>query len=119
MLERRVYISIKQYKIALEKSGIPETKLSVWSKDKTKAYMKFTLDSSDKFALFAMVLFDRYILKRNPKEFEYWSIWGYSKSLDGEDVTQAKAMKFIMAQNSIALREFVKEYKKAGLSDSK
>ena len=54
-----------RYMMALKKNNIPLTSMSVWEKDPVKTYMKITLAMGER-PMFNAVLFDRYILGRNP-----------------------------------------------------
>ena len=107
---------VNKYALALKKNDIPQTDLSTWTKDPIKTHMKYSLIISEDFAMFTLALFDRYVLKRNPEEFEYWSIWAHNQSFEGEEVSRAKAVNFFMAQNTMALKEFVRDYKAANPS---
>ncbi len=94
---------INKYLIALKRNNIPITRLSVWEKDLAKTHMKISMFLGE-HPMFTSVLFDRYVLKRNPDEFEYWSIWGYNQSFKGEKLSQGKAVNFLLAQNTRALK---------------
>jgi len=101
---------MKKYQMCLQRAKIPVTSLSRWEHDSVKAYLKIDMMMSDASAMFTAVLYDKYVLKRNPEQFEYCNIWSFNQSLKGDDVTQAKVMKFLLDQSGQAFKEFARDY---------
>lgn len=104
---------MNRYQMCLYRAEIPVTTLSQWEKDSAKAYMKIDMTMFNDFAMFTAVLYDKYSLKRAPGQIEYCNNWAYNQSLEGDKISQAKALNFFVAQSTNAFKEFVRDYKAA------